>query len=305
LRNPRVAVAIMDISALEVLSLVVKHGSFAKAAREQNVDPSSISRTIAALEAELDMRLFQRNTRKLALTQAGDVYWQRIEPLLEEIKQAGAAAGDISGRVKGVLRVTASNSFGLKYLAPRIPAFAAKYPELAVDLLLTDSVVDLLAERIDVAIRLGALTGSSLVAQRLMATRYRVVASPAYLRRAGTPKKPIDISAHNCLMFPLPGFNSRWTFRDRQGAGTHVDVSGKLTASSAIVLQQCALAGMGVSLLPGWLIDDELAAGKLVDLFPKYQVTATDFETAAWFVYPSRTYVPQKVRAFMEFFRAG
>ncbi len=294
----------MDTNALELFSLVVKHGSFAAAARDRNLDPSSVSRIIAGLETELGVRLFQRNTRQLALTEAGNVYFQRIEPLIEEIQHAQHAAVDVSSRVTGTLRVTASNSFGLKFVVPRLPAFAQHYPELVVDLMLTDAVVDLLSERMDIAIRLGTLADSNMVSQVLTYTRYRVVASPAYLQRHGTPKQPVQVSEHNGLLFPLAGFRSRWIFRDKKGVQSEVPIKGKLLVSNAIGLQQCALAGMGLALLPGWLVQDDIESGKLVDLFPTWEVTATDFETAAWFVYPSRAYVPLKVRVFIDFMRA-
>ena len=295
----------MDTNALELFSLVVKHGSFAAAARDQNVDPSSISRIIAGLETELGVRLFQRNTRQLALTEAGNVYFQRVEPLIEEIQHARHAAVDVSSRVTGTLRVTASNSFGLKFVLPRLPAFAEKYPDLVVDLMLTDAVVDLLAERVDIAVRLGTLPDSNLVAQLFIHTRYRVVANPAYVQRHGTPKQPTQVSEHNCLLFPLAGFRSRWIFQDKKGVRSEVPIKGKLLVSSAIGLQQCALAGMGIALLPDWLVQDDVRSGKLVDLFPRWEVTAEDFKTAAWFVYPSRSYVPLKVRVFIDFMRSN
>lgn len=284
---------------------VVRHGSFAAAARDQNIDPSSVSRVIAAIEAELGVRLFQRTTRQLSMTEAGSVYFERIEPLIEEIRHARDAAAEVSSQVKGTLRVTASNSFGLKRVLPLIPDFAAKYPDLAVDLILTDTVMDLLAERIDIAIRLGTLPDSNMVARVLMQTRYRVVVSPTYQRTHGLPTKPDSVSDHNCLLFPIAGYRSLWIFRDKKGTLSEVPVRGKLLVSNALGLQQCALAGMGLALLPGWLVEDDILAGKLVDVFPKWEVTATDFNTAAWLVYPTRSYVPLKVRVFIDFLKAS
>lgn len=295
----------MDTKALEMFANVVRHGSFAAAARDQNIDPSSISRVIAAIEEELGVRLFQRTTRQLSLTEAGSVYFERIEPLLEEIQHARDAAADASSLVKGTLRVTASNSFGLKRVLPLIPAFAAQYPDLTVDLMLTDTVADLLAERIDIAIRLGTLPDSNMVAQLLMQTRYRVVASPAYLSEYGVPKQPEHVGSHNCLLFPIAGYRSLWIFRDQKGTLSEVTVHGKLLVSNAIGLQQCALAGMGLTLLPVWLVAEDVLAGRLVDVFPQWEVTATNFNSAAWLVYPTRSYVPLKVRVFIDFLKAG
>ena len=186
---------------------------------------------------------------------------------------------------------------------PLLPKFQARYSDLTVDLLLTDAVVDLLTERIDLAVRLGILADSTLMAQRLMPTHYVVCASPAYLKRAGQLQHPQDLAHHNCLLFPLAGFRTRWLFKNKQGQLSEVPVAGKTMISNAIALQQCAIAGMGVALLPNWLVDADRQAGILVNVFPDYEVTATDFNTAAWLVYPSRAYVPAKVRGFVDFLK--
>jgi len=293
----------MDISVLQLFVEVMRQRSFAAVARDRNLDPSSVSRAIAGLEEELGVRLFQRTTRQLSPTEAGIAYFERIEPLVEEMQQAIAIATDISGQPKGVLRITTSTSFGKKCVVPLLPAFQAKYSDLTVDLLLTDAVVDLVAERIDLAIRLGLFSDSTLIAQQLMRTYYFVCASPQYLKKCGQLKKPSDLENHNCLLFPLEGFRSRWIFRDRNDDESEILVQGRTTISNAIALQQCAIAGMGLALLPNWLIDEDLQTGSLINVFPDYDVTATDFSTAAWLIYPSRAYVPLKVRVFIDFLK--
>lgn len=293
----------MDISVLQLFVEVMRHGSFAAVARSRNLDPSSVSRAIAGLEAELGIRLFQRTTRQLSPTEAGTAYFERIEPLVEEMQQAIDVAADVSGQPKGKLRVTASVSFGLKCIVPLLPKLDLLYPDLTVDLLLTDAIVDLFAERIDVAVRLGLLADSTLIAQQLMRTYYSVCASPDYLKRSRRLEKPIDAEQHNCLLFPLAGLRSRWIFKDRNGELSEIYVNGRTLISSPIALGQCAIAGMGLALLPNWLIDEDLRAGTLIDVFPDYDVTATNFSTAAWLVYPSRAYVPLKVRVFIDFLK--
>ncbi|MBE9003997.1 LysR family transcriptional regulator [Fortiea sp. LEGE XX443] len=293
----------MDLSVLQIFVEVMRQGSFASAARDRNIDPSSISRAIASLESELGVRLFQRTTRQLSPTEAGIAYFERVEPLVEEMQQAINLVADIAGHPKGTLRVTASVSFGLKCIVPLLSQFDTMYPELTVDLLLTDAVVDLLAERIDVAICLGILADSTLIAQQLMVTRYSVCASPGYLKRWSQPKRPTDLAQHNCLLFPLSGFRSRWIFKDVNGEISETSVHGRTIISSAIALQECAIAGMGLALLPHWLIGEDLYTGKLVNVFPDYEVTATNFNTAAWLVYPSRAYVALKVRVFIDFLK--
>ncbi len=293
----------MEISVLKIFVEVMRQGSFAAVARERNLDPSSISRAIASLEQELGIRLFQRTTRKLSPTEAGIIYFNRIEPLLEEMQQAVDLITESAGQPQGTLRVTASVAFGLKCIIPLLPEFEQLYPDLTVDLLLTDYRLDLLTERIDLAIRLGQLQDSTLIAQKLMSTCYYVCASPNYLRQSEPISHPQDITNHNCLLFPIAGFRSRWLFRDIRGKISKIAVNGRTIISNAIALQQCAIAGMGLALLPDWLINDDLESGRLIKVLPDYRVTATDFQTSAWLVYPSRSYVPLKVKVFLDFLK--
>ncbi len=293
----------MEISVLRIFIEVMRQGSFAAVARERNIDPSSVSRSISGLEQELGVRLFQRTTRKLSPTEVGIIYFNRIEPLIEEMQRAVELITEVSGQPKGTLKVTASVSFGLKCIVPLLAEFGMLYPELSVDLLLTDSRVDLLTERVDLAIRLGQLRDSTLIAQKLMSTRYLVCASPGYLKQWGQLNQPEEITQHNCLLFPFAGFRSRWIFKDSQGEISEIPVSGRNIISNAIGLQQCAIAGMGLALLPHWLVNEDLEAGKLIKVLPNYDVTATDFDTLAWLVYPSRTYVPLKVKVFIDFLK--
>jgi len=293
----------MDISVLQTFLDVVRQGSFAAVARDRNLDPSAVSRAVANLENELGVRLFQRTTRRLSLTEAGTVFHRRTEPLMEDISGAISAAREISNQPRGTLRITASVSFGLACIVPHLPSFEAQYRDLAIDLVLTDLVLDLVRERIDVAIRLGKMADSTLIAHRLMSTHYTVCASPDYLERNERLQNPQALGEHRCLRFPLEGFRSRWLFRDQTGTVETVTVQGKIVISNAIALLNCTLSGMGISLLPNWLIRDDLATGKLIDIFPNHAVTATDFETAAWFVYPSRRYLPLNVKIFTDFLR--
>jgi DNA-binding transcriptional LysR family regulator len=293
----------MDISVLQIFIEVIRQGSFAAVARERNIDPSSVSRAIASLEQELGVKLLQRTTRQISPTEAGTTYFHRIEPLVEELQQAVEVVSDISGSPTGTIRVTASVSFGIECIVPLLAEFEAKYPELTIELLLTDSVVDLLTERVDLAVRLGLLEDSTLIAQRLIKTNYAVCASSQYLERKGEPNQPNNLDQHNCLLFPLAGFRSRWLFKDRGGLIETIPVKGNTIISNAIALKQCALSGMGLALLPHWLINPELESGKLIQVLTEYEVTATDFNTSAWLVYPSRTYVPLKVRLLIDFLK--
>lgn len=295
----------MDTAVLQLYVDVVRRGSFAAVARERNLDPSSVSRAVAGLETKLGVRLLQRTTRSLAPTEAGQLYYERVAPLVEDLQQAAQLAQDTAHQPQGTLRVSASVSFGQTCIVPLLPEFTAQYPNLTIELGLTDTVVDLLSEGVDVAIRLGLLADSRLVAQRLMPTTYRICGSPAYVHqwehRYGPLERPSDLARVNCLRFPLPGFRSHWHFRDRQRQVTIVAVGGNMVIANAVALQHCARQGMGLALLPRWLIDGDLRTGTLVAVLADYAVTATEFDTAAWIVYPSRSYIPLKVQAFVAF----
>jgi DNA-binding transcriptional LysR family regulator len=205
---------------------------------------------------------------------------------------------------RGVLRVTTSVSFGERCLVPLLPKFIARYPGLTLDIALIEALVDLVIERIDVAIRLGPLADSSLVATRLFRTTYRVCASPDYLARHPPIQRPADVQGHNCLLFPFWGLHGRWLFKDRDGETTEVAVSGNVAISSGIALEQCALAGMGVAILPDWLVAGSLRSGTLEMVLGDHQATATTtFDTAGRLVYPSREKMPRKVRLFSEFMK--
>jgi DNA-binding transcriptional LysR family regulator len=309
-RNPlsprQVIIRVMETSVLNIFVEVMRRGSFAAVARDRATDPSSVSRAIASLEEELGVRLFQRNTRRLSPTEAAVLYFERLEPLLAELDDARESAINTRNQVTGTLRVTAAVSIGQKCVVPLLPGFMRTYPNLTVDLALTDSMLDLVGERIDVAIRLGNLVDSSLVAHRLMSVTYVVCASPEYLKQVGAISNPLAVRERECLLFPLPVFRSRWIFRDKNDKKrdlTEVPVKGRLYASSGIALHECALAGMGLALLPRWLVGCDIRDGKLIDVFPGYDVTPTDFNTAAWFVYPSKNRVPKKVRVFVDYLK--
>lgn len=291
----------MNLENLRIFVAVARQGCFATVARNYDMDPSSVSRAIASLESELGVRLFQRSTRRMALTEAGDIYFDRIEAVVDELDHAGDEARAANAGPVGTLRLTASVTFGCKCLVPLLPQFRALFPKLKLELLLTDTNLDLVSERVDLAVRLGPQGESGLISIKLFDTHYRVCASPDYRLQQKHLQVPDDLRTHRCLLFTLPNFQSRWLFYDRDGLISEVCVDGDIVISSALALRDCALAGMGPALLADWLVDEDLAEGRLVDLFPDYQVTATNFKTAAWLLYPSRAYLADKVRVTIGF----
>jgi DNA-binding transcriptional LysR family regulator len=292
----------MNLGNLQLFIEVVRRGSFAAVARDHDMAASSVSRAVAALEERLGARLLQRSTRRLELTEAGRHYFDRVEGLIEELALAGERATELTETPRGVLRITASATFGQIGVVPLLPAFTRRYPELDIELLLTDSRLDLVADRIDVAIRLGKLQDTTHVATRLCSVPFHVCASPGYLARHGVPDRPADLAQRDCLHLHLPDF-ANWRFRDREGRTERVAVRSRVVISNAQALKQCVLADMGITLLPRWVVHQELANGELAALFTDYAVGVTEFEVPVWLLYPSRRHLPLKVRAFAEFVR--
>lgn len=293
----------MEIATLRTFVEVMQRGSFAEVARKRNLDPSSISRTIATLESQLGVRLFQRTTRHLTPTEAALAYFDQVEPLVAQLDRAALMAGDSGDTPRGVLRITAAVTFAQVNVLPLLPEFARRYPELSFELLLTDKFLDLVEERVDLALRLGRLTESSMIAHRLCDMVYVTAASPDYLRRRGHPQTPSELERHECLRYPVAGYAARWRFRGQGGVVTEVPVHGRVVATNGVALRQCAVAGMGVLMLPRWNIAEELRNGSLVELLSDYEATASVFDNAAWMLYPTRSYLPLKVRLFADYLK--
>lgn len=292
----------MDTQTLTHFAETARLGSFSAVARQQGVDPSSISRSIATLEAELGLRLFQRTTRRLSLTEAGERYFARIAPLCDELTRAADEARATASSPQGTLRLTCSVSFGQICIVPLMADFRRQFPDLRLALLLSDAPLDLVAERIDLAIRHSPAPDSTLIGTRLMTMRYRVVASPAWAA-AHPLNAPAALSDHPVLRFALPDFDRRWLFRDPQGTLTEVPVHGDITISNALALRAAAIQGLGPTLLGDRMIQAQLSDGTLVDLFPDHDVTATTFDPGIWALYPSRSYLPTKTRVTLDFLR--
>jgi DNA-binding transcriptional LysR family regulator len=292
----------LDFETLRIVVDVARRGSFAATARERGLDPSAVSRAVAATERDLGFRLFQRTTRRLAPTDAGALYLRRVAAALEEMEGARDDALAANASVAGALRVTVSVALGLKRLMPLLPELRARHPDLGLELTITDANLDLIAEGMDAAIRIGRRPPQAgLISLKLTATRYRVCAAPSFVAGLSPLTRPEDLAKIECVLFPYPGYRSRWRFRRASGEIVEAPVSGSLILSSALAVHAATLDGLGAALLPCWLIAEDLKAGRLIDLFPDDDVTATEFDAAVWLVYPSRAYTPRKLRAFIDF----
>lgn len=277
---------------------VVNGGSFANAARKLGLSRAMATKHIQTLEERLGVRLLNRTTRRLALTEAGRAFHARAERILADLEEAESAVGDVHAQPKGLLRVAAPMSFGVEHLSPAIADFMCECPEMAIELSLNDRVVDLIDEGLDVAVRIGRLADSSLIAKRLTTARFAVAASADYLARRGTPKEPEDLVKHDCLEYTLSSRGGDWVFVGPGGAVRAVRASGPLKANNGEALLAAAMAGRGIVYLPTFMIGPTLASGKLVPLFGgDWQPE----ELAISAVYPPTRHLSAKVRRFVDF----
>ena len=266
------------------------------AARELGVSAAVVSRKLGALEARLGVRLLNRTTRRIALTDEGARYHEACVRILAEIEEADAEAGARRVEPQGVLKVALPASFGHKHIAPLIPKFAERYPRVHLALSLSDRTVNLVDEGFDLAVRIADLRDSSLAARKLAPNRRVVCASPEYLRRRGAPATPQDLARHNCLT--TTEFQMNWDYKDPDGNPGSVRVSGHYACDNWEVLRDWAVAGLGIALKSTWDVRRDLESGSLVPLLPGYTFGA---DVAIYAVYPHRRYLPAKTRAFIDF----
>lgn len=283
----------MELSDLAVFVEAVRAGSLAAASRRLGINSMAASRRLAALETELGIRLVHRTTRSLSPTVEGEAFLPHAQAMLEQQASGLAALRPTGAGVSGQLRATASAAFGRKVVAPMIAPFMRDNPELQVDLLLTDDQVDIVAQGIDVAIRIAKLRDNHLVARRLADNPRRLCASPGYLKASGTPAVLAALSDHACL---LATGTSHWTF-SRNGKAVRQKVDGRFTANSIEALHQACRGGLGIAYLSSWNVEDDLRSGLL------HEIRLEDAEPeplAIWAVYPTARLVPAKVRAFVD-----
>lgn len=289
----------MDNRAGEMMVFVrvVEAGSFSEAARLMLMTPSTVSKLIARLEARLGVRLMERSTRRLALTEEGQFYYERSQALLAQIDETEQQIAQGGAEAEGIVRVTSSVSFGTTALEPLLPAFFQAYPKVVVDLSLSDEVVDLYLDRTDVAIRVGKLADSNLMARRIGETKRCIVASPAYLARHGTPRTPEDLIHHNCLGFNFRRAMPVWPMRE---GGRIVErmLSGSLLVNNGDTLRRMAIAGVGIIRLADYHLRGPINRGELVELLADSDIGVVDDVHA---LYRGSQFLPARVRSFLDF----
>ena len=285
------------LAEMLVFTRVVECGSFSAAARLLRLTPSALSKQIGRLEDRLDARLINRTTRRLNLSEEGEAFYERCQRILAEIDEAEQAVNALHENVRGTLRVNGTVGFTKQQVVPLLPEFMGRYPDLGVELELTDRSVDLVEEGMDAAIRLSEeLQDSNLVGRRLAVNRRVICAAPVYLRRHGTPQVPEDLLEHNCLTLSARADFNDWEFEDARGSRI-LRVSGNFEANQADALYQAVLAGVGIARLATYLIGHDLRRGRLVHILPEY----THVRNSIFVVYPHRSHLSAKVRALVDF----
>jgi DNA-binding transcriptional LysR family regulator len=285
---------------LNVFAAVVDAGSFVGAAEALEMSKPAVSRHVAELESRLGVRLLQRTTRRLSLTEEGEVFYARASEVLASLQEAESEITSRTGKAAGQLKVSAPVSFGLLHLAPLWAGFMARHPDVVLDLTLSDRMVDLVEEGFDIAIRIASLPSSSLVSRKLSSTRLVLCATPRYLKTHGTPKTPADLARHTVLAYSLLSSGESWEFDGPQGHAS-VKVNPRLRTNSGDTCRAVALQHLGIIIQPSFLVADELRSGALVEVMPQYR----SLEFGIYAVYPSRKHVLPKVRLLIDYLVAA
>lgn len=285
------------LAAMQVFAQVVESGSFAKAAERLGLSTSATSRQVAELESHLHTRLLNRTTRRVSLTESGRAYYERAVQLLADLEEAEQEAARAAVVPRGTIKLTTSVNFGVRQVAPAIAAFLARHAEVRFDVSLSDRVVDLVEEGLDLAVRIGGTGSENLVARKLGETRLVPCASAEYLKAHGVPRSPEDLACHNCFTYEYLTPRNVWRFRDAAGNERAVRVSGNLHSNNGDLLAEAAAQGAGIAFEPAFIVGPEVRAGRLVRLLPEFVAPPMPI----YAVYPSRKHLSAKVRVFVDF----
>ncbi|ACA95536.1 MULTISPECIES: LysR family transcriptional regulator [Burkholderia cepacia complex] len=287
-----------DFEGLAMFAKVAEHGSFAAAARATGVSVATVSRGVARLEDRLGARLFNRTSRQLSLTEFGRTISEKAGEIYRQAEEAESSAREMSVQPRGLVRLAVPMSFGLRWVAPLLPGFFRAYPEVSIDLHLSDASVDLIADGFDAALRIAALPDSSLVARRLCAVTQFVVAAPQYLRREGRPTHPRELADRPCLPYAYRARSAVWRFTNDAGDEESVMPTGPLRVTNADALLPTLLDGLAIAELPEFIAGEYLADGRLEAILPDWSLTTGGL----YFVTPSARARPAKVTALSDYF---
>ncbi len=289
-------------AALSAFVAVAEERGFAPAARRAGVATSSVTRQVDNLEECLGVQLLNRSTRKVTLTPAGETYFEYAIDLLQKLEEADRVVSEAEGPIRGTLRLSLPVAFSRLHVAPAIPQFLSLYPEVDLDLTTTDNIVNLVDDRIDIAIRLGVLESSSLISRKLAPHRRVVCASPGYLESCGTPNSPEDLDVHECLLFNYTDGEQTWLF-SKGKMSKSIEPKGSLRANHSETLREAAVGGAGIIMMPTWLVGQDLCRGNLVELLTDWTVDHRPGDSGIYAIYLPNRRGSKKVRAFLDFLK--
>ncbi len=290
------------LTLIRIFIKVADLGSFSKAAQVLNLAPSSITRSINKLEAELDVRLFKRSTRALVLTEEGHQFYPRAEKLLEDADGLISSMQGTRLEPEGSLRISAFEGFGRAFISPLLPEFLSRYPKLKVEIELDNQIVDLNSENVDLGIRIGLPADSNLNARLLLANKTVLCASPRYLEQHGTPIEPEDLAEHNCLILNRDRQRTVWHFRNSDKDYKKILVAGNLTSKGGTPLLEAAINHGGIVLISSWMVRDLINEGKLVQCLPEWQGSLFEESSGVIYaVYQGNKYLKPSLRVFIDF----
>lgn len=292
------------VQTLQSFVSAVQQGSLSGAGRLLGCSPASVSRHITSLEERLGAQLLKRSSRNLALTEAGELYYNQVERILQQLGEANRSVSQLQTKPQGVLRVHTRMLVGQLMIQPHLPEFLRLYPDIMVDLMMSNNIAPVWDHSTDIDIRIGKLEDSSLIARKLASSERVVCATPTYLKMAPPIKVPQDLRNHNCLTYRINFGTPVWRFMDREQRIEEVQIRGNLQTDFGYALVEMTKADLGVALLPDWSVHRELADGSLVRLLPEYEVSHIDFENGVYAVFPAARQTSIKLRLFVDFLAA-
>jgi DNA-binding transcriptional LysR family regulator len=282
---------------LQAFVAVVETGSFTAAADRLGAAKSAVSRRVSALEERLGVQLLRRTTRRLNLTDSGRGFYEHGARILADLEEAESAVAQEHGELRGTLRVALPLSFGIRHMCEPVAEFNRRHPRVDFELDLNDRRIDLVEEGMDLAVRIGRLSDSTLIARRLFEARTIVCAAPAYLQAHGTPRTPAELRDHDCLVYSNIAQPTRWAYRDSDGNRQHVEVRATMTATSGDFLCAATIQGLGISVQPTFIAGAAISAGDLVPVLSDYDWPVSP----AWVVYPPTRHLSYRVREFIDY----
>lgn len=289
------------VQTLRSFTSAVQQGSLSAAGRMLGRSPASISRHIASLEDRLGTQLLKRSSRNLALTEAGEIYFSQVEQILQQLGEANRSVTELQAKPQGILRVHSRMLVGQVMILPYLHEFLESYPDISVDLTMSNNIAPVMDQGTDVDIRIGSLEDSSLIARKLASSERIVCATPKYLQRHGPLSSPQELRQHNCLTYRINLGKPVWRFMDQNERIQEVAVKGSVQTDFGYALVELVKADVGVALMPDWSIRKELKSGELIRLFPEYNVSHIEFDNGVYAVFPAARQTSVKLRYFIDF----